>query len=154
MKAFIKILIVFLMLTFLMGCVATKMQDGSTKWSLLPSNETFNQLEDTGKGALELLTIFAPFFGPAGGIAVGGLATGLTILKKVRPKLKTMKDKHQLSHTVASISVDAIEQIKRSHPKLWDKIAVKVQKECEESGLETNLIKNAIRELRGLPSKL
>lgn len=150
-----KILVMFLVLVSLGGCVATQMEDGTTKWSLAPKvGETLKTVEDVGEGALGLLTALSPLLGPAGGIAVGGLATGLTILKKARPKLKAAENRHQLSHTVATISVDAIEQIKKDHPKIWEGLSAKLLKECEESGIDTKIVKNAIRGLRGLPPKV
>lgn len=155
MKTTVRISIVFLALVFFGGCVATKMNDGTTKWEMLPEwEEKLEQAEEVGEGALGLLTALAPLLGPVGGIAVGGLATGLTILKKARPKLEAVENKYQLSNTVASISVEALEQIKKDHPKLWAELSTKLQKECEESGIDTKLVKNAIRGLRGLPAKV
>jgi hypothetical protein len=54
---------------------------------------------------------------------------------------------------VASISVDAIEEVKKNHPEAWASISEKVHRECVESGLDTKLVKNAIRGLRGKPPK-
>lgn len=152
MKTIVKILIVSLMLFIIGGCVATKQDDGTTKWNLDPA--WGKKAEDVGEEALGVLTILTPLLGPAGGIAVGGLATGLTILKKARPKLERAQTKYELSNTVASISVDALEQIKKDHPKVWESMSIKVLKEVEDSGLDTKLVKNAIRGLRGLPPKV
>jgi len=155
MRTAVKISIVFLVLMFVVGCVATQMEDGTTKHSLAPVwDERLEKVEEVGEGALGFLTALAPLLGPAGGAAVGSLATGLTILKKSRPKLEAVKDKYQLSNTVASISVDALEQVKKDHPRIWAELADKLQKECEESGIDTRVIKEAIRGLRGLPAKV
>ena len=136
------------------GCMTHVAKDGAVTYSLLPSFEKkLDQVEQIGEGALGALGVFAPFLGPVGGIVAGGLATGLAILKKARPKLKAVQDKYQLSNTVASISVDAIEQMKKDHPEVWYKLSDKLRKECEDSGLDTKLVKNAIRGLRGLPVK-
>lgn len=152
MKTTVRILIVSLMLLIVGGCVATKQKDGTTKWNLDP---VWGQKgEEAGEAALGILTVLAPLLGPAGGIAVGGLATGLTILKKARPKLERAQDKYELSNTVASISVDALEIVKKDHPKVWESLGNKVLKEVEDSGLDTKLVKNAIRGLRGLPPKV
>lgn len=150
-----RLVLLFVVCMALGGCVAKKMDDGTTKFNLLPEwGKKLDQAEQAGEGILGLLTVLSPLFGPAGGIAVGGLATGLTILKKARPKLKDAQDRHQLANTVAAITVDALDQIKKDHPKVWEKTAIKLQKECEESGVDTKLVKNVIRGLRGLPPKV
>jgi hypothetical protein len=145
------LLIVIGILIIIGGCMTHMAEDGTKTYSLLPSVEKgLNQVEQVGG----LLATVAPLFGPVGGIVAGGLVTGLTILKKARPKLKDAQDKYQLSNTVAAISVDALEQIKKNHPEVWTKLSERLQKECEDSGLDTKLVKNAIRGLRGLPAKV
>ncbi len=151
MKKIVKISIMLLVLLALAGCVSVKSDDGTTKWKLAP--EVLEKAEEVGEGALGLLGALAPLLGPAGGIALGGLATGLTILKKAKPKLRDAQTKHELYNTVASISVDTLEVIKKDHPKVWEKLSDKLQKEVEDSGLDTKAVKNAIRGLRGLPPK-
>ena len=151
MEKIMKISIVFLMLLVLAGCVGVKSDDGTTKWKLAP--EVLEKAEEVGETALGLLGVLAPLLGPAGGLAIGGLATGLTILKRAKPKLKDAQTKGELFNTVASISVDALEVIKKDHPAVWKKLSDKLQKEVEDSGLDTKAVKNAIRGLRGLPPK-
>lgn len=145
-------LLVALMLLFIGGCVATKQDDGTTKWSLDPL--WGQKAEGASETALGIMTVLAPLFGPASGIAVGGLATGLTILKKARPKLERAQTKYELSNTVAAISVDALDIIKKDHPVIWKKLGKKLEQECEDSGLDTKLVKNTIRGLRGKPPKV
>lgn len=152
MKTVTKILLVLFAVLFIGGCVATKMDDGSTKYHLDPT--WGKKAEEAGETALGLMTVLAPLLGPAGGIAVGGLATGLTILKKARPKLEEAQGKYELSNTVAAISVDALETVKKEHPAIWKKLGEKLEKECEDSGLDTKLVRNAIRGLQGRPPKV
>jgi len=135
----------------MIGCLAYEAEDGTTKYQLLPGMD--NKIEEGGEGALNLLTLLSPLLGPAGGIAVGAVATGLTIFKKVKPKLTEAQSKYKLSNTVAGIAVEAIEQIKIDNPKLWISMAEKLQKECGECGIDTRIVKNFIRGLRGLPAK-
>lgn len=135
---------------FVAGCELSR--DGGIQIRLNP--KTANSIEKGGEDALSLLTLLSPFLGPAGGIAVGAIATGLTVFKKVKPKLTEAQNKYELSNTVAGITVEMIEQIKIDNPKLWDSMAEKLRKECEESGVDTKLVKNFIRGLRGLPAKI
>lgn len=136
---------------FVVGCEIS--DDGGIRFFRL-NPKAADDIEKGGEDALSLLTILAPLLGPAGGIAVGAVATGLTVFKKVKPKLTEAQNKYELSNTVAGIAVEAIEQIKIDHPKLWDSIAEKLRKECEDSGVDTKIVKNAIRGLRGLPAKM
>lgn len=152
MKTVIKISIVFLVLVFLAGCVATKNDDGTTNWSLNPN--VADNIEEGGEAGVKIAEIVAPFLGPAGGILAGSLASALALFKKYKPKLIQSQTKAELSHTVATISVDALEQIKKDHPAVWKKMSAKLRKECEKSGLDTKVVENAIRGLRGLPPKV
>lgn len=149
----IYLLVIMYMMTmmFWAGCIAYEAADGSTKYKLIPGMG--DKIEEGGKGALSLLTVLAPFLGPIGGAAVGAVGTGLTIFKKVRPKLEAGKTKYELANAVAGITVEAIEQIKVDHPKVWEAMVDKLRKECEESGIDTKIVKNFIRGLRGLPDK-
>jgi len=135
---------------FVTGCEIVK-EGGESRIRLNP--KAANSIEKGGENALSLLTILAPFFGPVGGIAVGTVATGLAVFKKVKPKLTEAQNKFELSNTVAGIAVEAIEEIKINNPKLWDSMAEKLQKECEGCGMDTRIVKNFIRGLRGLPAK-
>jgi len=132
------------------GCLSYE-EDGVTKYKLLPGMD--KKIEDGGQGAINLLTLLSPFLGPAGGIAIGAVTTGLAVFKKVKPKLTEAKSKYELSNAVAGIAVEAIEQVKIDNPKLWDSMADKLRKECEDSGIDTKIVKNFIRGLRGLPAK-
>ena len=134
---------------FVAGCRVS--EDGEIQFRLNP--KIANGIEKGGENTLSLLTLLSPFFGPVGGIVVGVVGTGLTIFKKVKPKLTEAQNKHKLANTVAGIAVEAIEQIKKDNPKLWDSMAKELQKECEDSGVDTKTVKNFIRGLRGLPPK-
>jgi len=146
------IILLVLILMFIGGCLAYEAKDGATRYKLHPG--TSKQIEEGAQGGLDLLTALAPLLGPVGGIAVGGLATGLTVFKKVKPKLEKTQNKYELSNAVAGIAVEAIEQIKVDNPELWASMAEKLQKDCAESGIDTKTVKNFIRGLRGLPAKI
>lgn len=146
-----KLWLMVLILTIFSGCVAYQAEDGTTRYKL--SLKAGEQIEKGGETVLNLLTIFAPLLGPMGMIAVGGVASGVTVFKKMKPRLTMAQDKYELTNTVATIVVEAIEQIKKDHPKMWETMAEKLQKECEESGIDTRVVKNCIRNLRGLPMK-
>lgn len=133
------------------GCIAYEAEDGTTKYRLFPGMDT--KIEEGGESILNLLTLLSPFLGPAGGIVIGGLTTGLAVFKKIKPKLNEAQSKYELSNTVAGITVETIEQIKIDNPKLWDSMAEKLRKECEDCGIDTRIVKNFIRGLRGLPVK-
>ncbi len=151
MKRTRNITILLLLLLLAVGCIATKTDDGETQWKF--KEGVLDKTENVGKGLLGILTALAPILGPIGGIAIGGLATGLTILKKSKPKLRDAQTKGELSNTVASIAVNSLEIIKKDHPEVWGKLSTRLQKECEGSGIDTRIVKNAIRGLRGLPPK-
>ena len=135
---------------FVTGCEVSR-EDGELRIRLNP--KTADSIEKGGETALNLLTILAPLLGPVGGLAIGAVVTGLTVFKKIKPRLTIAQNKYELSNTVAGIAVEAIEQIKIDNPKLWDSMAEKLQKEVEDSGIDTKLVKNFIRGLRGLPAK-
>ena len=146
------ILMLFSILIIFGGCIAYEAEDGTTKYRLAPGAD--KQIEEGGQAVLSLLTLLTPLLGPASGIAIGGVATGLAVFKKIKPKLMVAQNKYELSNTVAGITVEAIEQLKIDHPKLWDSMAEKLQKECEDCGIDTRTVKNFIRGLRGLPAKI
>lgn len=135
---------------FVTGCEISR-ENGEVQIRLNP--KTAESIEKGGEGALGLLKILSPFIGPAGGIAIGAITTGLAVFKKIKPKLTEAQNKYEMSNTVAGITVEAIEQIKKDNPKLWDSMAKKLRKECEDSGIDTKAVKNVIRGLRGLPAK-
>lgn len=135
---------------FATGCKISR-EGGELQIRLNP--KVANNIEKGGEGALSLLTLLSPFLGPAGGIAIGAVTTGLAVFKKIKPKLTEAQNKYELSNTVAGITVEAIEQIKIDNPKLWVLMAEKLRQECEDSGVDTKIVKNAIRGLRGLPAK-
>lgn len=145
------IIVLFSILMVIGGCLAYEAEDGTTKYRLIPGMG--DKIEEGGGGALNLLTLLAPLFGPAGGLAVGGVATGLAVFKKIKPRLNEAQNKYELSNTVAGITVEAIEQIKKDNPKLWDSMAEKLRKECDDCGIDTRIVKNFIRGLRGMPTK-
>lgn len=145
------ILMLVSILMIIGGCIAYEAEDGTTKYKLIPG--LGDKIEEGGEGTLNLLTLLSPLLGPAGGIAIGAVTTGLAVFKKVKPKLTEAQNKYELSNTVAGIAVEAIEQIKKDNPKLWDSMAEKLRQECEESGIDTKIVKNCIRGLRGIPAK-
>lgn len=146
------ILMLFSILMVIGGCLAYEGEDGTTKYKLFPGMD--KKIEAGGEGALNLLTLLSPILGPAGGLAIGAVATGLTVFKKVKPKLVIAQSKYELSNAVAGITVEAIEQIKKDNPKLWNSMAEKLRKECGECGIDTKIVKNFIRGLRGIPAKI
>ena len=136
---------------FTMGCQYDK---STGEFRIRVNPNTYKNIEDTGTAGLDILAILTPFLGPVGGIATGTLATGLALLKKFKPQLTEFKTKAELSHIVASISVETLEELKIRHPEAWADLEGDVRKLCEESGLDTKIVKNAIRGLRGLPAKV
>jgi len=145
--------VVFAMLSmmslFTAGCQVA--EDGSVRLRLNPN--TADNLERGGTAALGIAEILAPFFGPVGGIAVGGLATGLTLLKKFKPELTRFQTKAEMSNTVAGCLVTAFEEIKTKHPAEWAKSREQIVTQLQASGIDTKILENAIRGLRGLPAK-
>lgn len=148
----LKIFVLFVFISLsVVGCVVTENADGTKSYSV--SSNFLEKAEQTGESAAGILSVLAPLLGPAGGIAAGALATGLTVLKKMRPKLEQSQRDYELSNTVAAISVEALEQIKKDHPQIWQQMANKLEEEVKNSGIDTKIINNAIRGLRGLPPK-
>ena len=140
-----------LLMVGFVGCEMLQADDGQTRLRLNP--KIGKDIEAGAEKGLELLTVLAPLLGPAGGIAVGGLATGLAILKKLRPKLETAQTKAEMSNTVAGCLVTALEEVKTKHPDAWKKSREQIVFQLEDSGIDTKILENAIRGLRGLPAK-
>lgn len=137
---------------FLAGCqLQRNAETGKLEWRANP--KVVNDIEAGLKGGIGILDILAPLLGPIGGIATGTAATALALVKKYKPAITTYKSKAEISHAVASVSVDAIEIIKTDHPEVWQEVEGKVRKICKDNDLPTAEIKNAIRGLRGLPLK-
>lgn len=143
--------VVLLCLLFVSGCVVTQSEDGEKEYGLDPNIAA--KIQEGGTVTIGLLVLLAPFLGPAGAVAIGVIASGLAVFKKMKPKLETVQTKYELSNTIALIVVEAIEQLKKDHPKVWEEMAKKLLKQIEASGMDTELIKNAVRGLRGLPVK-
>lgn len=148
MKIHLFVLAFALMILFVgAGCIQSK--DGSV--SLDPT--VANKISEGGEAGLAVMKVLAPFLGPAGFTVVGGLASALALFKKYKPKFVQVQTKAEMSHTVASVSVDAIEILKRDHPKVWPDIRSKIEIELSEADIDTKALENFIRGLRGLPPK-
>lgn len=137
---------------FLAGCQFQRnAETGRLEWRVEP--EVVANVEAGLEGGIGILDILAPLLGPVGGIVTGTAATALALVKKYKPTITTYKSKAEMSHAVATVSVDAIELIKERHPDVWNEVEDKVRKFIVDNDLPTVEIKNAIRGLRGLPSK-
>lgn len=135
---------------FVTGCEVT--EDGGLRLRLNP--KTAESLEKGGEAGVEIMKVLAPFLGPAGGIVAGGLASGLALFKKFKPKLTEFQTKAEMSHTVATCSIEAIETLKENHPKVWEEcVKKKIYKELQAADIDTKVLENFIRGLRGLPAK-
>lgn len=133
---------------FAVGCEVSK--DGEIR--LNP--DVAEKIEKSGELAVGIIENVTPFAGPGAGILAGGLATGLALFKKYKPKLTESQTKAEMSNTVAGITVDTLETVKREHPEIWAECAEKIRKECLESNIDTKVLENVIRGLRGLPAKV
>lgn len=134
---------------FITGCQLT--EDGIR---IGLNTKTADRLEKGGEAGVSIAGILAPFFGPVGGIVAGSLASGLTLFKKFKPKLTKLQTKAEMSHTVASIAVETLETLKKDHPKIWNEcIRKKVERELSKANIDTKVLENFIRALRGLPAK-
>jgi hypothetical protein len=135
---------------FVTGCQVSR-EDGEVKIRLNP--KTAESIEKGGEAAVGIAKALAPFLGPAGGLLVGGLGSGLALFKKFKPKLTHFQTKAELSHTVADITVNTLEKLKKEHPEVWAKYGDRIHKELLEANIDTKVLKNFIRGLRGLPAK-
>jgi hypothetical protein len=131
----------------MIGCVVN--EDGTTN----TDPNAADKLEAGGEAALDIAEIVAPFVGPAGGIVVGGIATALSLFKKYKPKLVEQETKAQKANTVAGITVDVFETLKKEHPNVWKECASKLHDGCASANIDTQVLENFIRGLRGLPAK-
>ena len=149
---FVVFAILMAMNLFVTGCVVERGEDGKDRIRLNPF--AADKIEQTGEAGVGIAKILAPFLGPAGGIVATSLAGGLAWFKKVKPKLTQLQTKAEMSHTVATCSVDAIETLKKAHPKIWEEcIKKKIHKELQAANIDTKILENFIRGLRGLPVK-
>jgi hypothetical protein len=135
---------------FVTGCEISR-DDGEVQIRLNP--KTADSIEKGGEAGVAIAKFVAQFIGPAGGLLVGSLASGLALFKKFKPKLTQFQTKSELSHTAADITVNAFEKLKKEHPEVWAKYADRIHKECLEANIDTKILKNFIRGLRGLPAK-
>ena len=135
---------------FVTGCEVSR-EDGELRIRLNP--KTADSIEKGGEAGIAVGQLLAPFLGPVGGILVGGLAGGLALFKKFKPKLTEFQTKSEMSHTVAGITVDALETLKKEYPKIWEKYSEKIHKELLRADIDTKVLENFIRGLRGLPVK-
>ena len=137
---------------FLAGCqIQRNAETGKLEWRVEP--KVVNDIEASLEGGIGILDILAPLLGPVGGILTGTAATALALVKKYKPTITSYKSKAEMSHAVATVSVDAIELIKDNHPEVWKEVEDTVRKFIVDHDLPTAEIKNAIRGLRGLPAK-
>ena len=137
---------------FVTGCIVERGEDGKDRIRLNPF--AADKIEQTGEAGVGIAKVLAPFLGPAGGIVAGGLASGLALFKKFKPKLTEFQTKAELSHTAADITVNVFEKLKKEHPKVWAEYAERIRSECLAANIDTKVLKNFIRGLRGLPSKV
>lgn len=151
--------IVWCLMLFLMACnlfvagcqFQRNAETGELEWRANP--KVVGDIDAGLTGGIGILKILNPLLGPVGGIATGIAATALALVKKYKPTITTYKSKAEMSHAVASVSVDAIEIVKENHPEVWKEVENKVRKIIKDNDLPTAEIKNAIRGLRGLPPK-
>ena len=136
---------------FVTGCEVSR-EDGELRIRLNP--ETADSIEKGGEAGIAVGQLLAPFLGPVGGILVGSLAGGLALFKKFKPKLTHFQTKSELSNTVAGITVDVLEGLKKEHPEIWEKYSEKIHKELSRADIDTKVLENFIRGLRGLPVKM
>lgn len=150
MKSLFMVFVILSMMSlFTAGCQVA--EDGAVRLRLNP--KTADSLERGGTAALGIAEILAPFVGPIGGIAAGGLAGGLALFKKFKPQLTQFQTKAEMSHTIAGVTVSALEELKKEHPDVWAEYAERIHRELSEANVDTKVLENFIRGLRGLPAK-
>lgn len=135
---------------FVTGCEISK-ENGEAELRLNP--QVAESIEKGGTAAVGIAEILAPFLGPVGGIVAGGLASGLALFKKFKPKLTQFQTKSELSHAVADVTVNVFEKLKKEHPKVWAEYSDKIHKELLEANIDTKVLENFIRGIRGLSVK-
>lgn len=146
---FSMVLAVSLMAT---SCAFERSDDGELLLRLNP--KTADDIEKGGEAGVEILKILAPFLPPGGGIIAGAAATALGLFKRHKKKLTTVQTKADMSHTVAGVTVDAFELLKKEHPDVWKKcIKGKIGKALKSAQIDTEILENFIRGLRKLPPK-
>ena len=136
----------------LIGCDVVESEDGTKKIRLNPF--AADKIEKGGEAAVGVSEILAPFLGPAGGVVAGGLAGALALFKKYKPKLTETQTQAEMSNTVAGITVDIFETLKKEHPKVWAEYSGRIRSQLEASNVDAKVLENFIRGLRGLPAKV
>jgi len=147
---FIVFAILLAMNLFVTGCEISR-EGGEVQIRLNP--KTADSIEQGGEAAVGIAGIVAPFLGPVGGLLAGSLGSGLALFKKYKPKLTQFQTRAEMSHTAADITVNVLEKLKKEHPDIWAKYGERIHKECLEANIDTKVLKNFIRGLRGLPAK-
>jgi hypothetical protein len=95
----------------------------------------------------------AGFFGPIGAGIAGLLTGGLTLWRKVKPKLVAARTEAQLANAAGQALVDAIEAFKTDHPEQWDSFGRLISDQLTRQNVDPLVIENVIRGLRGLEPK-
>ncbi len=145
------VLLLAVLMTLCTGCESYVNDDGDKVYRLNPV--VAGKVEKTAEGAIDILGILTPLIGAVAPIAMGGIGTGLAVWRKMKPKLVTAQTKQVMAHSAASAVVDGIDEFKRLHPKEWEKLREQLNDSIKGSGMDTAMIENFIRSLRGIPTK-
>ena len=143
--------LLLIVLLFLAGCKVATNEEGKKTYQLDPN--TTASVETGAEGAAGILTVLTPFLGPSATIAATGILTALGVWRKLKPRFVAAQDKATMAHTVAGSLVGSIEILKKSYPEDWKHLEPTIVSTLEASGVDTQVLDNVIRGLRGLPPK-
>lgn len=110
---------------------------------------TSGALESAAEGAAGV----AGFFGPVGGLLAGALSTGLLVWRKAKPVLAAAKTQVAQVNAAGTAMTQAIEMFRRANPDQWGKLGKLIEGQMSEQGIDSLVVENVIRGLRGLPLK-
>lgn len=146
-----KYLLIIAMLFLFTGCITETADDGTTT-KVLDPNTVANIESGVESGAL-IAELLAPLLGPVSYLIGGGLLTALGVWRKVKPRIMDAEGKAEVGHAVTASLVEAIEVLKREHPDKWLILKPKIDAAIAKSGMDSAVLENIIRGIRGLPPK-
>lgn len=136
--------IILIVLLVVCGCVRTIDERGQSSWKFDPVATVKG--EAAAEAGFSILNALGSVYPPAAG--AGGL--GLLILglwkKKWKPQIQQAKTESELYTTTTQCFVEAMNQIKKDHPKIWKDTVLPTIQVQPQWNVKTE---NAVRGLRG-----
>jgi hypothetical protein len=137
-----------LVIVFLFCCGCVKTPSGIT---VDPNAVT--KIEAVTEGGASILVQLTPILGPLAALIGGGILGALQIWRKVKPQILEAQGEAEISYAVTESLVEAIELLKKEQPEQWKKLGSFIDTAFKSAKIDTKILENVIRGIRGLPPK-